>query len=521
MPPNARTFRGQNGPNQGRRSRDTPTDAGPDEWIIYVRISDDREGRGLGVARQEKAGRQLHKRADLGGTILTVLCDNDMTAYDKSGRYKPRPDYDQLCELLRERPGRRGVIAWHTDRLHRTPRELEDFIDLVEETAAPVRTVEAGPIDLTTPSGRAVARTLCAWARFESEHKSQRVRDKVREQAEAGAIYGGGPRPYGYTRVYDGEGPRRKIVRDEINPEEAAIVRECARRLLSGDTVRSVVRWLNGDGIKTSTGRPWSQQALRLMMMSGRIAGLREHHGEVVAEAVWKPIITVEQHEQLRALLASNERSPGSRVRKHYLSGFVYCSDCADKDVKMRVCPQHGKLKYKCLSDVGGCNGRVIGLADLEELIGAVVVAHLRDPRTLASLAAREADQSVEAAALVERIEAGDRRLGKLQAALDDGDDDDLPEVVASIRRQRKKLDDLRAQLGRTMTGPAVPRESFQDLAERWEDLDLDKKRTLLAMFVDRILIYPAVRGRTKFDPMRVRILPVRSGGARLQVAEK
>ena len=46
--------------------------------------------------------------------------------------------------------------------------------------------VKAGALDLATPSGRAVARTLCAWARFESEHKGERIRAARRQAAEQG-----------------------------------------------------------------------------------------------------------------------------------------------------------------------------------------------------------------------------------------------------------------------------------------------------------------------------------------------
>ncbi|MET9301762.1 recombinase family protein [Micromonospora aurantiaca] len=516
MTPIAHAPTPQSGPPGRPRARPRSTTPLDDfEWIIYVRISDDREGAGLGVKRQEDDGRALHKRAGLGGRILCVLTDNDLTAYDKSGRYKPRPDYEQLCALLQERPGRRGVIAWHTDRLHRSPRELEDFIDLIEATGAPVQTVKAGIIDLSTASGRMTARVHCAVARHESEHKSERIRRKVEELAEAGSIYGGGPRPYGYNRIYDSDGPRRKILRDDVDPAEAAIIRELARRALAGDTLRTLVRWLNREGITTSTGRQWSQQGLRTMLTSGRIAGLREHRGQVVAKAVWDPIITVEQHEQLRVMLRENQRPPGSRVRIHYLSGFVYCSNCVGKGVKMRVAPQHGKLKYKCLADIGGCNGRVIGLADLEELIGRLMVAKMSDPKTLRELAAREADATTATAGLVEQIEADERRLVVLKSALDDGDEDDLPEVVGSIREIRQRLRGARAEFGRLASVPKAGQDDLPELASRWPDLDLDQKQRLLRLFVSQIIIHPAVRGLARFDPGRVEVVP--AGRARAQ----
>lgn len=475
------------------------------EWIVYDRISDDRDGTGLGVQRQERINFAVAER--LGGTVLTTLTDNDLTANDRSRRHKTRPGYTELCRLLREKPGMRGVIVWHSDRLHRSPRELEDFLDLCEEVGPRVHTVQAGPIDLTTPGGRAMARQMCVMARYESEIKSARIRAKAMELADAGAIASGGPRPFGYDRIYS-EG--RKILRDEINPEEARIVRQLVKRTLAGDTLRSQVRWLRDEGIRTTTGRVWSQQGLRLMLLSARIAGLREHHGQVVAKAVWEPIITEEEHQQLRQQLTSVQRPAGSRVRRHYLTGFVYCSDCVKLGVKMRASPQHKKMTYKCMPDIGGCNGRVIGLDGLEEFMDALMVATLSDPKTLRDLAAREADTTTVSADLMDQIESDERRLAMLQATLDDGDEEDLPEVLASVRHIRKRVKAAREKLS-TMTGFTHPTtESLPDLAKRWPTMDIDQKQGLLRLFFDRILILPARRGFPRFDPER--IVPVPAG---------
>ncbi len=89
-----------------------------------------------------------------------------------------------------------GVIAWHPDRLHRSPRELEDFIDLMERTGCTVVTVTAGEYDLATPEGRLTARIVGSVARKESEDKSRRIRRKHLELAEAGRHVGG--RAFGY-----------------------------------------------------------------------------------------------------------------------------------------------------------------------------------------------------------------------------------------------------------------------------------------------------------------------------------
>jgi site-specific DNA recombinase len=245
-----------------------------------------------------------------------------------------------------------------------------------------------------------------------------------------------------------------------------------------------------------------------MMLRSGRIAGLREHRRAVVGTAVWPAIITVEQHELLRALLDAKHRPPGRRVRTHYLTGFVYCSSCG---VRMRVASHHGHestLKYKCPPKPEGCNGRVVGLADLVELVDAYMVGRLSDPWTLRELVARESAQDDAAAALHERIEADERRLRLLRAGMEDGDEDDLPEVLASVRAIRKRIAAARDRLAEVSARPEVMRLDLPDLARRWQELHLDQKQMLLRLLVDRIVIGPARRGVARFDPDRVDIVP-------------
>jgi DNA invertase Pin-like site-specific DNA recombinase len=99
---------------------------------LYCRISQDGEGQGLGVARQEADCRHLAERR--GWEATEVYVDNDLSAY--SG--KTRPAYRRL--LAEIEAGRvEAAVAWHPDRLHRSPVELEAFIDLGSDRASPSR----------------------------------------------------------------------------------------------------------------------------------------------------------------------------------------------------------------------------------------------------------------------------------------------------------------------------------------------------------------------------------------------
>ncbi len=122
--------------------------------------------------------------------MVAVFVDDDRSAL--SG--KPRPGYLALLERL-ELSDFQAIVAWHPDRLHRSPLELELFIDLLERTRATVVTVQGGDYVLSTASGRMTARVVGAVARHESEHKSERLRAKMRELVGAGRMTGGHRQP--------------------------------------------------------------------------------------------------------------------------------------------------------------------------------------------------------------------------------------------------------------------------------------------------------------------------------------
>src|SRR5829696_7374845 len=97
--------------------------------VTYCRISADKTGAGLGVGRQAADCRDLALRLGLGEP--EVLTDNDVSAYSR----KKRPGYEELKRGLRD--GRwDSLIIWHVDRLCRSPRDLEDVVDLVNGRVA-------------------------------------------------------------------------------------------------------------------------------------------------------------------------------------------------------------------------------------------------------------------------------------------------------------------------------------------------------------------------------------------------
>jgi site-specific DNA recombinase len=454
---------------------------------IYCRISLDRAGAGLGVARQQEDCRELATR--LGWPVADVYVDNDVSAY--SG--KPRPAWQQLLANV-ESGTVDAVLCWHVDRLTRSPRELEDVIDLADRHGLALATV-TGDIDLQSPTGRMVARLLGASARYESEHKGERQRRQIQQAAEAGHQVAGGRRPYGYALE---RGTGRIIA--TVDPVEGPIVEECARRMLAGEALASLVRDLNQRGVLTSEGHRWHRTSLRRMLCSARISGRREHIptnsykgvrplvGEIVStESDWPSLICVADSDRLRALLTRPERrttTGGARTR--LLSGILHCGRCQRPLVGRS---QRGKPIYCCNRDTGGCGGISITGEATDEHVRDLVLTALDSPAMAQRLRQREPEPDLHA-----QIRADEDELETLAAEKGSGEISRAEwkiaraPVVARLGAARERL--ATSTQTNTLGGFIGTPEEMQ---VRWDEANLSQRRAVITAVMERVIVHPAV----------------------------
>ena len=266
----------------------------------------------MGVTRQVEDCERLVARK--GWEVAEVYVDDDVSAY--SG--KVRPAYKRMLDDLRG--GFLDAVAvYDVDRLHRQPKELEEFFEVCKAAGVTKLASVSGDIDLSTNDGQFLARILGAVAKKESDDKSRRVRRKHEELAQAGKIAGGGARPYGY------ESDKRTV-----RESEAIVIRDCARRVLAGESIRSITADLSERAVPTVKGGQWKPQTLRTLLMSGRVSGQREYHGELVATAEWPAIITPAETTRIRALLSDPARRTNKTARRYLLVRLLRCGACGE-----------------------------------------------------------------------------------------------------------------------------------------------------------------------------------------------
>ncbi|MFF4879133.1 recombinase family protein [Micromonospora sp. NPDC000668] len=439
---------------------------------IYVRISRDREGGGLGVARQEQDCRELAGRHGL--TVAQVYSDNDLSAY--SG--KPRPAYRRMLDdIAAARID--AVLAWHTDRLHRSPTELEEYISACEPRGVPTFTVKAGPLDLSTPSGRMVARQLGAVARYEVEHQVER-QQRAKQQAAADGRWGGGRRPYGYEP--DGV---------TLRPDEARAVAEATDAILSGGSLRGHAAAMNARGLVTSTGRAWTATELRKVLLRARNAGLREHRGEVVGPAAWPPLVDEDRWRALVSVLTHpGRRTQWSSARRWMLSGLALCGVCgAPVRATLVATKTRSVPSYTC--KVSKCVTR--NASEVDAYVAAVVVERLSRPDVVDLLVA---SGRPDAGALQLDASGLRERLDGLAAAYADGAID-VRQLREGSERLRARLVEVEEQMAAAGRGDALAGlVGVADPAAAWSALDLHRRRAA----IDTLLV-PTINRQKKGRP--------------------
>jgi len=452
---------------------------------IYARISSDPDDTRLGVERQLADCRALAVRK--GWAVVREYVDNDISA---SGA-KRRPQYRQMLEDIKTGDVD-AVIVWADDRLHRQPKELEEFFDIIDAAGIKDLATVSGDMDLSTDDGKLKARILGAVAANESAKLTRRIRRKHEELAQTGKLSGGGHRPYGFEDD-----------RLTIRLDEAHTIKELASRVLSGDSLRSMCRDLDERGLSTVTGAPWTPHVLRRMLMSARISGQREHLGEIVGPAEWPGIIAPADTARLRSVFGDPRRRTNRSPRRYLLAGMLRCQLCGATLVARPK--MDGRRAYVCAKGPGfaGCGGISTLAEDLESLIVEAVLFRLDTP-TLANRLTRRTKETTDASATADALAADQARLDELAELFADGEIRKA-EWLKARRRIDERVTANKKKLSRMTYTSAL--DGFvgnsEGLRKMWSDLPLARQQAVVAAVIDHVVASPALKGRNRFDPHR------------------
>lgn len=442
---------------------------------IYTRISRDDLGDGLGVQRQEDDCRSLAGRR--GWTVGRLFIDNDVSAY--SGRR--RPAYEQLIEVIRSGDVQ-TVLAWAPERLHRSPRELEDFLELIERHNVTVETVKAGAWDVSTSHGRLVARMLGAVSRAESERTGERV-SRAHQQAKAQGRWRG-PIPYG-MRASDQPGL------PEAEEPAADIVRDIYARVLRGDALTRIAADLNRAGSTPRRGKAWTHTGVMRLISSPALGGLVQVEDEL-RPAAFSGVIDTTTWRSAQTALANRPRGETRRPRETLtlLGGIMTCAEHG------HVCfgGSAAHAPVYVAAGPGRCNVSITRAA-ADELITAVIIARLQRPDARALFLPRASTSDGEQ----ERQELRQRR-DEIATLLAEG-----LLSAASARPQLTTIAERLSKLEPTAIEVPVNEALLRQPSDTWQRLSQPQRRQVIrTLFAAIQLRHSGPGGGPRANPRRL-----------------
>lgn len=405
------------------------------QTVGYARLSvaetrDRRDGEAL---QNQKALLRdfIQGRADL---RLVELCEDN----GETGTNFQRAGFERVMELIRA--GKANcIVVKDLSRFGRDHIEAGNYLENVFPYIG-VRFISIGDsydsADATTADWLMVALKNLG-NQIYSMDISRKSGSVLREKISRGEFIGAYA-AYGYIKDPT---DRHHLI---IDPEAAQVVREIYRRKLEGASDISIVRWLNESGIlspccyrhqkgilvdkRFETPRPWTattiKSILRCQVYTGDLVQGRRrsefYAGKadcILPKEEWavvknthEPIVSREDFEAVQAIQNGVRERYHARLGKYdhlgksenILRGLVFCGDCGKPMVRYKQV-SHGKSvsyyymcpNYAALLDKSGCGYKFLREEVLMDTLTEVISAEIR--------------QTVDAAALAERLSAANR----------------------------------------------------------------------------------------------------------------
>ena len=396
-------------------------------------------------------------------------------------------------------------------RLDRLTRSLDDFQEIwrLLETEGKALVSIGEQMDFGTEHGILMARQLVMFA----EYERSLIRKRIKAAYDALVVngqYPGNAFPFGYIPVKS----ETRGWRLEPHPIYSVIVAEICERLLAGESLGSICRWLDAEGIPTprnvvrmhkgrkplDAGAQWLVPSLTKILKSPAIIGmvtvniearrdetgkitrsagpkaLRDRDGNAIKRA--EPLISRDTWEQVKRVLADNAERIGPKVARSPLLHVAYCSSCGS--------PLHlhqantykaaGKYRYYvCPSTMRnkGCKARSIDAGKLEAGLGKALLTVIGDQLMTEPVEEPAIDYSTQIAELAEAIGelASQMAIGRAMGR-------DVSDIQA--RQQVNEANLMKLAAEPTKPAQTTTRETGETWAACWQRCDWTERNTTL-----------------------------------------
>ena len=301
--------------------------------VIYARYSSDSQ-REESIEGQLRECREYAERNNM--TIVGTYIDRALSAKTADRPEFQRMIKDSAKELFEI------VLVWKLDRFSRDRYDSAHYKRILKKNGVKVVSVKENISD--GPEGIILESMLEGYAEYYSADLSEKVVRGMTDNALK-CKFNGGMMPIGY--VIDAE------QHFQIDPLTAPFVLEAFKRYDGGETISSIMNWLNEQGLTNTRGQKMTFNSVGHILHNRRYIGEFRYRDVIVPDGI-PAIVPQDLFDRVQEKLAKNKKAPARHKAEddYLLTTKLFCGYCGAYLCGESGTSRTGKVHhyYKCVS---------------------------------------------------------------------------------------------------------------------------------------------------------------------------
>lgn len=450
--------------------------------VIYARYSSDSQ-------REESIEGQLRECtafAEKNG--ITVLRHYIDRAY--SAKTDNRPEFQNMIKDS----GKRLfdiVIVWKLDRFARNRYDSARYKATLKKNG--VKVVSATEIISEGAEGIILESVLEGYAEYYSADLSEKVIRGMTDNALK-CKFNGGMMPIGY--VIDAEQHFR------IDPLTAPFVLEAFKRYDGGETISSIMNWLNEQGLTNTRGQKMTFNSVGHILHNRRYIGEFRYRDVIVPDGI-PAIVPQALFDRVQEKLAKNKKAPARHKAEddYLLTTKLFCGCCGAYLCGESGTSRTGKVHhyYKCVSvkkKRTECHKRPVRKEWIEDLVVGETMKMVMDDKAIEAIVSMLMDlqdrENVNVPLYEQQLREADTAISNLLGAIQQGI------LTRSTKARLEELENRRDELENRLAceklaKPKVSAEFMTFWLHRVRKLDVRQqihRKMLIDTFINAIFLY-------------------------------
>ena len=450
--------------------------------VIYARYSSDSQ-------REESIEGQLRECTEYaernGITVLRSYIDRALSA-----RTADRPEFQNMIKDSEQKLFD-VVLIWKLDRFSRDRYDSAHYKRILKKNG--VKVVSATEIISEGAEGIILESVLEGYAEYYSADLSEKVIRGMTDNALK-CKFNGGMMPIGY--VIDAE------QHFQIDPLTAPFVLEAFKRYDGGETISSVVNWLNEQGLTNTRGRKMTFNSVGHILHNRRYIGEFRYRDVVVPDGI-PAIVPQDLFDRVQEKLAKNKKAPARHKAEddYLLTTKLFCGYCGAYLCGESGTSRTGKVHhyYKCVSvkkKRTECHKKPVRKKWIEDLVVGETMKMVMDDKAIEAIVSMLMDlqdrDNVNVPLYEQQLREAETAISNLLNAIQQG------VLTRSTKERLEELENRRDELENRLAceklaKPKVSAEFMTFWLHRFRKLDVRQqshRKMLIDTFINAIFLY-------------------------------